>query len=169
MTDDRDDDHATIVATNGTITYTYKGKSVRAPFDDSVSILNQHTIFDVLSAMWDQIHGDTPAIRAQDGHAMTDEELLARLADSHLEGERQAAAAIERLISERDEARRQRPGEITITEDRYRAYQAAEAEVERLRGLLRRAGAALWETKVDHPVLQDIDDALPPGRLEDKP
>lgn len=66
MTDDRDDDHATIVATNGTITYTYKGKSVRAPFDDSVSILNQHTIFDALSAMWDQVHGDAPVIRAQE-------------------------------------------------------------------------------------------------------
>lgn len=45
----------------------------------------------------------------------------------------------------------------------------AEAEVERLRGLLRRAGAALWETEDDHPVLRDIDDALPPGWLEDKP
>lgn len=44
-------------------------------------------------------------------------------------------------------------------------WEKAEAKVERLRGLLRRAGAALWETGVDHPVLRDIDDALPPGRV----
>lgn len=48
-----------------------------------------------------------------------------------------------------------------------------EAEVTRLRGLLRRAGVALWETGDDYPILQDIDDALPTGWVaqatEDKP
>lgn len=89
-----------------------------------------------------------------------------------------AEAEVERLTRERDEARTKvarltqrlqtryvAPLETShdVIDQRNAMVKAAEAKVERLRGLLRRAGAALWETGVDHPVLQDIDDALPPG------
>lgn len=105
---------------------------------------------------------------------MTDDErMIARICSHSVVLARQVEDRLNALIADRDGVMSTLQGAFVDIAAARDGRDKAEAEVARLRGLLRRAGVALWDTGVDHPVLQDIDDALPPGWVaqarKDKP